>query len=105
MRYRNIYFSSESIVVPMMTSVLEKGQNPAIIDSAHSIMQTHFTYKQQNPVPKLNRMFLSEIGYHKLPECAIFNAEADQKREITKLVILLLENIMKEIKSGKVFAI
>lgn len=83
----------------MMAEILQKSQNPALIASVHSIMETSYRFKQTN-TQRLARPYLNEIGYHKLPDCATFDKiEPSMKREITKLVILLLENILKEVKS------
>jgi hypothetical protein len=90
--------SSESILFPMMADVLQKSQNPDLLESVHAVMKTMFSYQHSAAGKnKLTRMFLNDIGYHKLPECATFNIEPEAKREITKLVIVLLENLLKDV--------
>jgi len=91
----------ETILFPMMSDVLQKSQNPELLEAVHSIMKSVYSYQQQTTKPRHNRMFLNEIGYHKLPDCAQFNIEPEAKREITKLVILLLENLLKEVQQVK----
>jgi len=89
----------EDILFPMMSEVLRsKSQKPEIIEHVQSIMKSF--YKQEGS-KKLNRTYLNEIGFHKLPKCATFTIDPDVKREITKLVILLLENILKEVRESK----
>jgi len=90
----------ESILFPIMSDVLQKSQNLALIEAIHSILQSSFHYHQQQTpeIKTLNRSFLNEIGFHRLPECASFVIDQEVKREVTKLVILLLENILKEMK-------
>lgn len=81
-----------------MSEVLLKTQIPELIEAVHSIMQSIYLYKEKIN-PKLSRTYLNEIGFSKLPECASFDSsEIEIKREITKLVIILLENILKEVQ-------
>ena len=84
----------------MMSEVILKSQNSELIESVHSITQSLYNYKQGSS-SKLTRAYLNEIGYHKLPNCASFDIEPEIKREITKIVILLLDNLLKEVRSRK----
>jgi len=87
----------EDILFPMMSEVLQRSQIPKLIESVHSIMESFYQYKQKNHSPPLTRLYLNEIGFHKLPECATFEIENEIRREITKLVILLVDNLVKEV--------
>jgi hypothetical protein len=85
----------------MMSEVILKSQNESLIESVHSITQSLYTFKQNVNSNKLTRSYLNEIGYHKLPNCSSFDIEPEIKREITKIVILLLDNLLKEVRSKK----
>jgi len=87
----------EDILFPRMCDVLLKDQNPALVDCVNNIMESHYKLsKAAIPVRKITRAYLSEIGFHKLPECATFEIEPAVKQEVIKLIVLLLDNILKE---------
>jgi hypothetical protein len=94
-------FFSEDILLPLMAEVITKSQNPVLMESVHSIAQSLYRYKQSPSSVKLNRTYLNELGYHKLPSCATFDIEPETKREITKIVILLLDNLLFEVRTKK----
>jgi len=88
----------EETLAPMMSEVVQKSQNLVVLGCVHSIMESMFSFKQSS---KLTRTYLNEIGYHKLPECARFDIEPELKREVTKIVILLLDNLLKDVHDKK----
>jgi len=86
----------EGLFFPLAHEVLKKSENQQLLQAVHSIMETYYKFKQEKPNSKLNRDYLQEIGFPKLPDCATFEIEPEMNREITKLVILLLENMLSE---------
>jgi hypothetical protein len=82
----------------MHEGVLKRSENPQLLQSVLSIMETFYQFKQSAPNTKLNIDYLQEIGFQKLPDCATFEIDAGSKREITKLVVVLLENLLQEVQ-------
>jgi len=91
----------EDILLPIMSEVITRSQNPDLMESVHSIAQSLYSYKQSTTNTKLSRAYLNELGYHKLPGCATFDIEPEIKREIIKIVMLLLDNLLLEVRAKK----
>lgn len=94
------FFAIEHIVIPLIDEVIQKSQNPVLIQAVKDILSLVYIHKLKNS-SKLSKDYLTEIGFPKLANCGSFEIDKEDKREISKVVILLLDNLLKEVRSKK----
>lgn len=84
-----------------MTELVSKSQSEVLIQILQEILSTVYAYKEANPHSTYTKAYLKEIGYPRLPEAISFDLDPEIQREVTKIVILLVDNLMKEIQEKK----
>eukprot|EP01119_Soliformovum_irregulare_P019017 TRINITY_DN5943_c0_g1_i1.p1 TRINITY_DN5943_c0_g1~~TRINITY_DN5943_c0_g1_i1.p1 ORF type:complete len:2529 (-),score=855.67 TRINITY_DN5943_c0_g1_i1:42-7628(-) len=93
--------AEKDLMLFMKETVLKVSEKASLLESAYKIMEALWHFKSLSTGNHKGTSYLNEIGYPKMSDCASWEIDPDMKREITKLVIVLLENLLAEVQNAR----